>query len=88
MANLKLGPLPDDKPVRLTITVSAQLAELLREYADAVGSGAGGRSVTIERIIPVMLERFIRTDRVFMRSRRGGERKANASEDAGAGEPG
>jgi hypothetical protein len=30
MTKLKLGPIPDDKPVRLTITVSAELATLLR----------------------------------------------------------
>ncbi len=36
---LKLGPIPDDKPVRLTIIISAELAALLRTYADAVGSG-------------------------------------------------
>jgi hypothetical protein len=34
---LKLGPIPDDKPVRLTITLSAELAALLCSYANAVG---------------------------------------------------
>ena len=38
MMKLKLGPIPDDKPVRLTIIISAELAALLRAYADAVGS--------------------------------------------------
>ena len=69
MMKLKLGPIPDDKPVRLTITVSAELAALLRTYADAVGSG-DSKPVTVERIVPHMLERLIRTDRVFMRTRR------------------
>jgi hypothetical protein len=66
---LKLGPIPDDKPVRLTITLSAELAALLRAYAEAVGSG-DTKPVTVERIVPPMLERFIRTDRAFMRTRR------------------
>ena len=69
MMKLKLGPIPDDKPVRLTITLSAELAGLLRAYADAVGSG-NTKAVTVERIVPPMLERFIRTDRAFMRTRR------------------
>ena len=69
MMKLKLGPIPDDKLVRLTITVSAELATLLRTYADAVGSG-NSKPVTVERIIPPILERFIRTDRAFMRTRR------------------
>ena len=69
MTKLKLGPIPDDKPVRLTIVVSAELAALLRAYAEAVGSG-NTKPVTVERIVPPMLERFIRTDRAFMRTRR------------------
>ena len=69
MMKLKLGPIPDDKPVRLTIILSAELAGLLRTYADAVGSG-NSKPVTVERIVPHILERFIRTDRAFMRTRR------------------
>ena len=69
MAKLKLGPIPDDKPVRLTIVVSAELAALLHAYAEAVGSG-NANPVTVERIVPPMLERFIRTDRAFMRTHR------------------
>ena len=49
MTKLKLGPIPDDKPVRLTIVVSAELAALLRAYAEAVGSG-DTKPVTVERI--------------------------------------
>jgi hypothetical protein len=48
MTKLKLGPIPDDKPVRLTIVVSAELAALLRAYAEAVGSG-DTKPVTVER---------------------------------------
>lgn len=70
MTRLKLGPIPDDKPVRLTIILPAELAELLRAYAQAVGSGNPGKPVTLERIVPPMLDRFIRTDRAFMRTRR------------------
>lgn len=66
---LKLGPIPDDKPVRMTISLSPELAALLRTYADAVGSG-NSNPVTVERIVPHILERFIRTDRAFMRTRR------------------
>ena len=69
MTKLKLGPIPDDKPVRLTIIISAELAALLRTYADAVGSG-NSKPVTVERIVPHILERFIRTDRALMRMRR------------------
>ena len=69
MTKLKLGPIPDDKPVRLTIILSAELAALLHTYANAVGSG-NSKPVTMERVVPHILERFIRTDRAFMRTHR------------------
>ena len=69
MMTLKLGPIPDNKPVRMTISLPAELAALLRTYADAVGLG-NSNPVTVERIVPHILERFIRTDRAFMRTRR------------------
>ena len=53
---LKLGPIPDDKPVRLTIIISAELAALLRPYAETVGSG-NVNPVTVERIVRTGLVR-------------------------------
>jgi hypothetical protein len=47
----------------------AELAAPLRTYADAIGLG-NGKPVTVERIIPHILERVIRTDRALMRMRR------------------
>ena len=35
MPKLKLGAIPDDKPVRLTVTLTAELHALLVEYAEA-----------------------------------------------------
>jgi len=86
MTKLKLGPIPDDKPVRLTIILSAELAALLRTYADAVGSGSG-KPVTVERIVPHILERFIRTDRAFMRTRRQVVDSTARSAEPGAARP-
>ena len=86
MMKLKLGPIPDDKPVRLTIILSAELAALLRSYAEAVGSG-DTKPVTVERIVPPMLERFIRTDRVFMRTRRHVAHSIARSTESAAAEP-
>ena len=86
MTKLKLGPIPDDKPVRLTVIISAELAVLLRTYADAVGSGSS-KPVTVERIVPHILERFIRTDRVFMRTRRHVAHSTARSTGSAAAEP-
>ena len=86
MTKLKLGPIQDDKPIRLTIVLSAELAELLRAYAEAVGS-ANGKPVTVERIVPPMLERFIRTDRAFMLTRRHVAHSTARSTGSAAAEP-
>lgn len=56
MMKLECGPIPDDKPVHLTIILSAELAALLRTYADAIGSN-NSKPVTVERAIPHILER-------------------------------
>ena len=56
MMTLECGPIPHDKPVHLTIIVSAELAVLLRTYADAIGLN-NSKPVTVERTIPHILER-------------------------------
>jgi hypothetical protein len=83
---LKLGPILDDKPVRLTITLSAELAALLRSYADAVGS-RNSKPLTVERIAPPILERFIKTDRAFMRTHRHAAHNTARSAQSAAVEP-
>ena len=69
MPKLKLGAIPDDKPIRLTVTVTAELHALLIKYAD-VHSREFDRKVPPEKLVPHMLERFIRTDRAFAKAQR------------------
>ena len=69
MPKLKLSPLPDDKPVKVTVTLSAELAGLIASYGAAVGS-TDGKPPSIERLIPPIIERFIRSDRAFTRQLR------------------
>jgi hypothetical protein len=67
---LKLGPLPDDKPVRVAVTLSAELHRLLLAYAEALAAEGGGTAApAVEKLIPPMLERFVRSDRAFLRLR-------------------
>ena len=53
MAKLKLGPLADDKPVRMTIELPAALHRDLVAYAAAHGAETGplARSVTTATIL-------------------------------------
>ena len=76
MPNLKLGAIPDDKPVRLAITLTAELHALLVEYAE-IHSRQFERSVPPEKLVPHMLERFIRTDRAFAKARRAKREASN-----------
>lgn len=66
MAPLKLGRLPDRKTTKITFTASADLNELLTEYAAAY-ERQYGQNETIADLIPHMLEAFIRADRGFKR---------------------
>lgn len=70
MTRLKLEDLADEKPVRLTLEMSARLHRELLAYATALNGGDSKGAPTPERLIPPMIERFIQSDRAFGRSRR------------------
>lgn len=71
MGNLKLGPLADDKPVKLTIELPAGLHRDLVAYGEILGRDGGQGAVPPARLIAPMLERFIATDRGFAKARKG-----------------
>lgn len=71
MAKLKLGPIVDDKPVRLTVELPANVHRDLIAYAEAlVRETAAGRPVEPAKLIAPMLARFMATDREFTKARR------------------
>lgn len=70
MTRLKLSDLADEKPVRLTIEVSARLHKELVAYATALNGGDAKGAPPPERLIPPMIERFIATDRSYAKGRR------------------
>lgn len=70
MTRLKLADLADEKPVRLTVEVSARLHRDLMAYAAALNGGDAKGAPTPERLIPPMIGRFIATDRGFAKTRR------------------
>lgn len=69
MAKLKLGPITDDKPVKVTVELPAGLHRDLTAYAEVLGRGVGMPPVDAARLIVPMLERFIATDRGFAKAR-------------------
>lgn len=69
MAELKLPKLPDRTPVKLTITLSAELHQALKEYADLYQSTYGVSEQVVD-LIPFMLEAFLQSDKGFNRGGR------------------
>lgn len=70
MTRLKLEDLADEKPVRLSVEMSARLHRELLAYATALNGGDAKGAPTPERLIPPMIERFISTDRSYAKTRR------------------
>lgn len=70
MTKLKLGPIADDKPVKVTVELPADLHRDLTAYADVLGRENGNPPTDPVRLIVPMLERFIATDRAFAKAKR------------------
>lgn len=69
MVKLKLGPIADEKPVKVTVELPAALHRDLVSYADALGREQGQTINDPHKLIAPMLERFIATDRGFAKIR-------------------
>lgn len=70
MTKLKLGPLVEDKPVKVTVELHGQLHRDLAAYAEVLARESGQPAAEPVRLIVPMLERFIATDRGFAKARR------------------
>jgi len=69
MTKLKLGPLADDKPVKLSIELPAAVHRDLLAYATVLATETGGEAVPPERLVAPMLAKFMASDRGFSRRR-------------------
>lgn len=79
---LRLGPLPRSEPVKLTITLSAELKATLDRYA-ALHAQTYGERVAAAALVPHMVEAFMTRDRGFKKT--GG--KLNVLPAPGKGPP-
>ena len=70
MAKLKLGTLLDDKPVKLTVDLPANVHRDLVAYAEALARETGQKIGEPTKLVAPMLERFMATDRAFKSRRR------------------
>jgi hypothetical protein len=69
LSKLKLGPLADDKPVRLTVELPAPVHRDLVTYAEVLGRQTN-QAIEPAKLIAPMLARFMTTDRGFASARR------------------
>lgn len=68
---LKLGPLTDDKPVKVTIDVPAEVYRDLTAYAEVHAATTGQAQHEPPKLIVPMLVQFMASDREFVKLRRG-----------------
>jgi hypothetical protein len=70
MAKLKLGAIADDKPVKLTMELPANVYRDLAAYADVLARETGQSISDPAKVVAPMLARFMATDRGFAMARR------------------
>lgn len=66
---LKLAKLPDRTPVKISLTVTPDLAEALADYA-VIYNRAYDDKAEVADLVPAMLERFLASDRGFAKARK------------------
>ena len=71
MTKLKLGPLADDRPVKLTVELPAAVHRDLVAYAAVLAAETGGEAISPEKLVSPMLAKFMASDRGFSRRRAG-----------------
>jgi hypothetical protein len=69
MTKLKLGPLADDRPLKVTVELPAAVLRDLAAYAAALAAETGGEAVSPEKLVSPMLAKFMASDRGFSRRR-------------------
>ncbi|MCQ9157077.1 DUF2274 domain-containing protein [Acidomonas methanolica] len=69
MTKLRLGPIENDKPVRLTIELPAAVHRDLVEYGRLLARESGQAEIAVAKLISPMLARFMGADRGFRKLR-------------------
>lgn len=65
---LKLGAILDERPVRLTVELPADVHRSLIAYGEALAK-ATGQSIDPVKLVAPMLDKFMASDRAFVRGR-------------------
>lgn len=76
MTKLKLDDIVEDKPVKLTIALPAEVHDDLVAYAAVLSEGQGEPSPEPAKLIIPMITRFMQADREFAKARRAAQARA------------
>ncbi len=76
MPKLKLGPIVNDKPVKVSVELPASLHRDLIAYAEVLSHETGQPPADAASLVVPMLERFIASDRGFAKAKRATTLKA------------
>lgn len=67
---LRLGPIADDKPIRVTVEIPADVHRDLSAYAEAHAAATGQPSQGAVKLIVPMITQFMASDRGFAKVKR------------------
>jgi hypothetical protein len=66
---IKLPPLPDRTPVKVSVSMLPDLHQALQDYA-ASYAAAYGKEASIGDLIPAIVANYLESDRAFLQSRK------------------
>ena len=70
MTTLRLGPLSDEKPVKVVIELSASVHRDLAAYANVLAQQSGTPVADPAKLIAPMIQKFMAADRAFAKAKR------------------
>jgi len=70
MTKLKLGPIADDKPVKVSVELPASVHRDLLTYAELLGRTTAQPIPDPSKLIVPMIQKFMSSDRAFAKARR------------------
>jgi hypothetical protein len=68
MSKLRLGPILNEKPVKITIELPAALHHSLIKYAQILARETGAATIEPSRLVAPMLDRFMKGDKAFLKT--------------------
>lgn len=85
MTKLKLAPLADDKPVKMTVELPASVHRDLVAYAEVLGRSSGQPVAEPAKLVVPMIARFMATDRAFAKARKANDPQPTPAPPARSG---